>query len=251
MRILKKLLPRRWLRSVPDADAYHRLYEHHAARHPEDTAVGLGSYEVVGEVELDVLRAAGLQPHHTLVDFGCGSGRLAMHAIPYLKGGKYIGIDIAPTFLRQAKRKLAEAYPQPPCQVAWLFNKTTTLPLDDHSADMICAFSVFTHMEHEDMYRYLVDALRVVRPGGRFVFSCLPLDLKYAQTIFQLEAAKDLQKRWSHIRSVVTTVDFMSMLARMAGWKVQQWYTGDVANIRSAKGEMRALGQSTCFLEAA
>jgi len=36
---------------------------------------------------------------------------------------------------------------------------------------MIVAFSVFTHLLHEECYAYLQDAGRVLRPDGRLVFS--------------------------------------------------------------------------------
>ena len=62
---------------------YESLYEAHA-RSTGDEGVGGGDYDVMGEVELDVLRAEGLQPTSTLLDFGCGNGRLAVHAVPYL-----------------------------------------------------------------------------------------------------------------------------------------------------------------------
>jgi ubiquinone/menaquinone biosynthesis C-methylase UbiE len=229
---------------------YAALYEDLAARTPRDRAVGYGPYDVVGQVEVDLLRMEGLRPRHTLVDFGCGSGRMALHAIPYLAGGWYIGIDISDTLLRRAREEMNRAYPEPACAVSWVRQLSSRFDQKDQSVDMICAFSVFTHTEHEDTYRYLVDALRIIRPGGRFVFSCLPLDLDYARQIFVEEASMDLALRWSRVRNVVTSVDLMSAIARLAGWKVLRWYSGQVSNIEDRTGELRALGQSTCVLEA-
>jgi SAM-dependent methyltransferase len=48
-----------------------------------------------------------------------------------------------------------------------------TIPEQDGAADMVCFFSVFTHLLHEQTYLYLEEARRVLRPGGRVVFSFL------------------------------------------------------------------------------
>jgi hypothetical protein len=122
--------------------------------------------------------------------------------------------------------------------------------LPDASADLICAFSVFTHMEHEDAYRYLIDGLRVTRAGGRFVFSCLPLELELSREIFREAAAFSLAERWRRVRNVITSRDLMDSIADLAGWRVISWYRGDeptfdVPGLR----ERAALGQSVCVLE--
>src|SRR5581483_61627 len=122
------------------------------------------------------------------VDFGCGTGRLAVHVIPYLHGGHYIGIDVSRPMLDGARRRVARVVPAPPARVSWIQQTRPVFPLPDRSVDVICAFSVFTHVEHEDTYRYLADARRIIRPDGRFVFSCLPLSLPIARTIFLREA---------------------------------------------------------------
>ena len=231
---------------------YRELYEFHARHYEGEQAVGLGPYDQIGRMELDLLRAEGLRPDQSLVDFGCGNGRLAQFAIPYLKGGHYIGIDVSKTFLQQARDRISKLIPDPPCRVSWMEQPAIThFPMQDHSADMICAFSVFTHMEHEDMFRYLVDALRILRPGARFVFSCLPIDLAAAQQIFVTEAAMDLGQRWRRPRNVVTSTDLVQAVCRLAGWQVVRWYKGDENSIPDEQGIMHIFGQSVCVLQAA
>src|SRR5215471_1763003 len=128
----------------------------------------------------------GLAPTQTLVDFGCGTGRLAVHAVPFLAAGGYVGIDIAESMLVQARSRVHQVAPSPTCRVSFVKQTTTAFPLPDASVDWVCAFSVFTHMEHEDSYRYLCDARRIVRPTGRLVLSCLPIDtVEYARHIFR------------------------------------------------------------------
>lgn len=85
-------------------NAYEHLYESHARGDSSAESVGAGNYELIWKMALSLLKMAGLRSTHTLVDFGCGSGRLAVQVIPELNGGRYIGIDIAKTFLRRADK---------------------------------------------------------------------------------------------------------------------------------------------------
>jgi hypothetical protein len=75
------------------------------------------------------------------------------------------------------------------------------------SVDMIRAFSVFTHIEHEDSYLYLKEALRVVRPGGRFVFSCGPVSTTLGKETFLASAGRFLQARYRTVRHIATSRD--------------------------------------------
>jgi SAM-dependent methyltransferase len=226
---------------------YESLYEAHA-RSRGDDGVGDGDYDVIGEIELDVLRAEGLQPTSTLLDFGCGNGRLAVHAVPYLDQGTYIGTDIAPTFLAHAARRIAAAKGTRSCEVKLVHQVGEQFDIPDHSVDLACAFSVFTHMEHEDMYRYLVQFKRIMRPDGRFVISCLPLTLVDAGRTFLSEASMDPITRWQRVRNVTTSVELVNEIARLAGWKVLRWLPGNEGQARSTSGEMRLLGQSVVVL---
>jgi cyclopropane fatty-acyl-phospholipid synthase-like methyltransferase len=219
-----------------DMSRYERLAEYHAAACPDDTAVGAGDFEKLGRIELALLRQAGLGPGDTLIDYGCGVGRLAIHAIPYLTSGHYVGVDISRTMIKRARRRIAAAIPRPSARVTLI--ATDRLPAV--GANMICAFSVFTHMEHEDAYRVLRSAREVVAPGGKFVFSCWPITHPAAQEYFREQAAHTLDRRWAHQRNVVTSREFMEAIVTMSGWAVEQWYRGDEPGVE--------LGQSTAVL---
>lgn len=136
---------------------YEALYESLAKRLSSTDSVGGGEYEEMGLRLLGVLLMEGLKPDATLVDLGCGTGRLAVHVVPWLKTGpRYVGIDISKTMLAHARRLVGEKVPSPLCSIEFLHQTTPDFPLlPDKTVDMVCAFSVFTHMEHEDSFRYL------------------------------------------------------------------------------------------------
>lgn len=237
----------RSLRRRMNEDIYRRSYESHALRDATDEAVGYGSYDLIGKMQLAFLRDQGLQLQDTLLDFGCGNGRLAIHAIPYLSSGKYVGTDVSRTFIGRAQERTRSIVAASGCKVTWSVQTTPAFPLEQGTVDMICAWSVFTHLEHEDTFRYLEAALPLVRPGGKFIFSCLPLALEYAKAVFRDQASMNFARRWSSVRSIATSVDFMSDIARLAGWEVLQWYAGDEANIY-VDGQGHPMGQSMCVL---
>ena len=133
-------------------------------------AVG-GDYEVMGEALRERLVRFGLQPNDYLIDVGCGSGRVAFafSRSPWRDSLRYLGIDIVPAMLEFATQKCE--------QPRWRFELVTEpkIPEADGIADMVCLFSVFTHLMQEESYLYLEEARRVLRPGGRIVVSYLDI----------------------------------------------------------------------------
>jgi predicted TPR repeat methyltransferase len=86
--------------------SYTRTLDSLIAQHGESRAMELivgGQYETIGILEASLLRTLGLQPGHTVVDIGCGTGRLAWALRDYLQG-KYIGFDIVPQLLPMPPR---------------------------------------------------------------------------------------------------------------------------------------------------
>ncbi len=135
--------------------------------HDRAMEAAIGRYfDPVGEILRAFLIQSGLLPQHYLVDVGCGAGRLAKHLSDYL-AGPYLGTDVVPDLVDYARRIAARP--------DWRFEAVgeTVIPEQDARADFICFFSVFTHLAQVDSFRYLKEAARVARPGGRIVFTFL------------------------------------------------------------------------------
>jgi SAM-dependent methyltransferase len=162
-----------------------KSYPAHVARLkallPEDMALEVavgGDFIAIGKLECALLRSLGLSEKHVVVDVGCGSGRLALQ-LAGIPGLRYLGTDVVPDLLGHA-RKI--------CQRSdWDFMCTRGLaiPCEDGVADFVCFFSVFTHLAHEDAFRYLQEARRVLKPGGRVVFSFLEFYIHCHWEVFQ------------------------------------------------------------------
>lgn len=125
-----------------------------------------GEFEAMGQVQLAIVQHFGLAPEYFLVDVGCGPGRLALPLSGYLRGG-YLGIDVVPELIHHARDLVSRP--------DWQFKLVDdiVIPARDRTAHMVCFFSVFTHLRHEESYRYLLEACRVARPGGRIIFTFL------------------------------------------------------------------------------
>lgn len=111
-------------------------YERHVqallAAHPVDEAMSLavgGDYEAIGNIELDVLRHAGLRDDMALLDFGCGSGRLAWAAGRAMRID-YLGLDVIPLLLEYAASRT-------PSHFRFELNRDLGIPAAKASFDMV------------------------------------------------------------------------------------------------------------------
>ena len=169
---------------VRDYQLYVRkLFSNQPADKAAALAVGGGNFEAVGSMMLAVLLEAGLRKDSSIIDFGCGGGRLAQPLAHYSSSLNYLGTDVASELLEYAAANAPDNFS---------FRQHTELnfPAADESVDFIVAFSVLTHLLHEESYTYLLDAKRVLKSGGRFVFSFLESEKHWG--IFQAM----LTRRW-------------------------------------------------------
>ena len=229
------------------AGTYADLYEQHAIEHPPETSIGTGDFDKMGRIELAILTDAGLLPSSTLLDFGCGTGRLAVHAIPFLADGQYIGTDISPTMLVHARALVTDRLGRVPDRARFVVQPDETFPVAA-PVDFLCAFSVFTHMEHEDTYRYLKAALAASTTETTFVASVLQLDMNVHQHFFLVSAEKTVEERWANVRNVVTSQDLFTSVAQLAGWTVSRWIPVSESAGTMPDGERVGVGQSIVIM---
>jgi len=147
---------------------YEKLIKRMIATHPIDEAmalaVGGGSYDIIGGLEAEILKAAGLAEGMRVVDLGCGSGRLAS-ALHRRGKFSYVGIDIIQALLDYARTK-APSY-------QFIRHRELSIPQGDASADIVSAFSLYTHLLPSEIFIYLRESARILKPGGKAVFSFL------------------------------------------------------------------------------
>jgi ubiquinone/menaquinone biosynthesis C-methylase UbiE len=199
-------------------------------------AVGGGTYEQIGEVEACIVAHAGLRDGQSLVDLGCGSGRLAS-ALGQRIAIEYCGIDVVKALLKYAKKKSPDNY-------RFILNRSLNVPLPDASFDMATAFSVFTHLLHYESYIYLEELHRVVRPGGSVVFSFL----EFAEESHwpQFAATVEVQRKATlpHLNQYIERTQIV-LWAQKIGYQGVRF----VNSLDAPWGAPGALGQSVAILQ--
>lgn len=95
-----------------------------------------------------------------LLDFGCASGRVLRHVLAQPNSIEEIwGCDLAPANVDWIKRHLPDTIQCVPNEVR------PKLPFEDGYFDVVTAFSVFTHIDHEEI-DWLRELKRITRTGG-------------------------------------------------------------------------------------
>ena len=221
---------------------------------PADRAMELaigGEFESMGIMERELLVQQGLPKDGYLIDVGCGSGRLAKPLAEYLEGD-YLGIDVVPDLLAHARRITGRE--------RWRFLLAPGLSIPEASgrADMVCFFSVFTHLLHEESFTYLREARRVLKPGGKIVFSFLEFAIPSHWAVFEQTVAQ--AGKLMPLNQFIGR-DAIAAWAEHLGLRIDAVFDGDKPHIplpRPVKLEdgrvlegMGNLGQSVCVLSIA
>ena len=138
---------------------------------------------------VDVLaNTVGLTARSNVLDIGSGIGRLAIPLTELITSpGSYDGLEIVERGMRWCTRNITPMHPHFRFTHANIFNAEYNpggtvkaaeyeLPYGDSSFDVVCLFSVFTHMLITDVEHYLAEISRVLRPDGRLAATFLILN---------------------------------------------------------------------------
>jgi SAM-dependent methyltransferase len=105
-----------------------------------------------------LVRAAGVQPGHDVLDVATGSGNVALLAAQ--QGANVTGLDITPELFEAARRRAAEGA----VEIEWVEGDAEELPYADNSFDRtLSAFGTMFAPRHE---RAAAELVRVTKPGG-------------------------------------------------------------------------------------
>lgn len=160
---------------------------------PMMVAIGSNSEEhytrAMRKLAAEIIRRGHVGPDASVLDIGCGCGRLASALQRYLSDdGRYLGFDVWEDGIQWCQQNIASSRSN--------FQFKTVAASDDYyylkgdgspnqfdlgfvppaSFDCVFAMSVFTHLKMHDARQYFAMIARALKPGGRACLTFFMID---------------------------------------------------------------------------
>jgi hypothetical protein len=113
-----------------------------------------GRWDETGRVQMQLLLDQGLQPHHHLLDIGCGSLRLGCKAVGYLDPAHYWGTDLSAALMHRGYETELDDQTRLPRDHLIEDADFAFAGIPDLITHAIC-FAVFTHLPHSHLQHAL------------------------------------------------------------------------------------------------
>ena len=127
----------------------------------------------------------------TVLDVGCGTGRLLRKAKARWPKAQFIGVDPAAGMIENARRLMPDA--------KFYVSQAESLPLPDASVDLVFSTASFHHWQ--DQEKGLREIKRVLQVGGRLFLADFwpPLGLSMFTPRFQTNSPSALQETFRRV----------------------------------------------------
>ncbi len=186
-------------------------------------ALTLEIYQETGDKHVHILRQLGLQNGYAIYDLACGSGRTAAALRRHAWQGEYRGADIIPELVEYAQQK-NPGY-------NFFVHADFSINANDATQDMIYSWSLFTHLQLEEIFLYAKDCYRALKPGGVFVFSFLTLQDRMHRELFKNRvAALENGVTHGHLDMFLTEETINIMMVEMLGFQLLGYTAADDAS---------------------
>jgi SAM-dependent methyltransferase len=133
---------------------------------------------------------SGVSLNDDVLEIGCGAGRIAAGLAPRCRS--WVGADISARMLARAFDRLGTV---PNARLVQLSN-VSLVQFKDESFDLVYCTSVFGHLDEMDRWRYVEEAFRVLRLGGRILLDNIDVeaDVGWQGFLKQMRQYQDLER---------------------------------------------------------
>src|SRR5207253_973524 len=105
-----------------------------------------------------------ITPEHKVLEIGCGVARIGRELAPSC--GEWHGVDISGNMIRHARERTKDI----PNVFLHELPESNLSIFPDNFFNSVYSSIVFMHLEKPDVFIYLRDAYRVLKPGGKAYF---------------------------------------------------------------------------------
>ena len=201
---------------MPRSD-YKRTWQHLSATENDAkmfvaSTTDESAFERAADYTRDLLdRFVGLQPSDVVLEIGCGVGRSAPAVAPRV--AEWIGTDISANMIGHATRRLAALPNVRLIELAYV----GLAEIPDASVDVVYCTVVFMHLYEWDRYRYVQEAFRVLKPGGRLYCDNVDITSTLGWTMFSDAASYPPKERPSYL-PMLSSADELRVYGTKAGF---------------------------------
>jgi SAM-dependent methyltransferase len=123
----------------------------------------------LGKYIFEFVLARGLEPHHRLLDVGCGALRFGIRAIDYLDAGRYCGIDAHLKSLEAAVTYEIPLHALEAKQPRLLWNADFAFEHFGGTFDWALDFYTSAHVPEDQVETVFTRAAAVLKPGAKLL----------------------------------------------------------------------------------
>ena len=165
------------------------------------------------EVTLDMLKTSvGVNADDVILEIGAGVGRVGAALAPLCR--EWIGTDVSENMVRHMRKRLAAL---PNVRII-ATNGYDLAAIPSETIDLVYCTVVMMHLSQWDRYKYVLEAHRILKPGGRLFMDSVNIETDYGWAFFESHLAFAPDKRPPNISELSTPGEFVAYLTR-AGFK--------------------------------